>query len=321
MARFGTYSENTSPADADLLVSVDVSDTTDDATGSTKRLSLSGLRTFFGASPTFTGTTTTAALTATDGILSSGSTGSSVPSAKGLEVINTNATSGEQRFKLSVTNAGDPRLDAMSDDGSSRLRNAFVARSDGEFRLTDNTSVSVPAATAATHAAQVSARDATYGQLAIGGVEMGDTGWRTVASWTAGVQDGASQLGTIDTGLFSLNGTGVMNMRRVGNTVYVSFPNSNANSIRPLGTTNATLFTSGVFPSAWYMDVNFGRFAQVSPSGGAYNQALDSAATLTNYRLYHQQGASGYFANFGASYLTAAAWSTSLPGVQLTAPA
>ena len=52
MARFGTYSENTSPADADLLVSVDVSDTTDDATGSTKRLSLSGLRTFFGASPT-----------------------------------------------------------------------------------------------------------------------------------------------------------------------------------------------------------------------------------------------------------------------------
>ena len=354
MARFGTYSENTSPADADLLVSVDVSDTTDDATGSTKRLSLSGLRTFFGAifaplaSPTFTGTTTTstltatgavtlsatlpnlkfyetdgvaderlyqivvnnnsfvvrqstdaavnvseliryvrttkelrltdntsvtlpvptttgdalrwgsdatvaaltatgdvtvssnnpilemydtngtadqrrwrfqvvaddvrvrlmsddglsvvatpirleddsivfaengqsvnvsgasfvslpvpsatghalrwdsdatvAALTATDGILSSGSTGTSVPAAEGLEVINTNATSGEQRVKLSVTSSGGPRLDIMSDDGSSQLRNAFIARPDGEFRLTGNTSVSVPVPTTTGHA-------------------------------------------------------------------------------------------------------------------------------------------------------------------------
>ena len=95
---------------------------------------------------------TVAALTATDGILSSGSTGTSVPAAEGLEVINTNATSGEQRVKLSVTSSGGPRLDIMSDDGSSQLRNAFIARPDGEFRLTGNTSVSVPVPTTTGHA-------------------------------------------------------------------------------------------------------------------------------------------------------------------------
>ena len=43
-------------------------------------------------------------------------------------------------------------------------------------------SVVVPAATAATHAAQVSAIDATTGRLAIGGREIGDTGWRNVSA-------------------------------------------------------------------------------------------------------------------------------------------
>ena len=69
-----------------------------------------------------------------------------------MEVINTNATSGEQRVKLSVTSSGGPRLDIMSDDGSSQLRNAFIARPDGEFRLTGNTSVSVPVPTTTGHA-------------------------------------------------------------------------------------------------------------------------------------------------------------------------
>jgi len=40
----------------------------------------------------------------------------------------------------------------MSDDGTAAGRNIFIGRSDGELRLTANTSVSVPAPTAATHA-------------------------------------------------------------------------------------------------------------------------------------------------------------------------
>jgi len=236
-----------------------------------------------------------AALTATGGVLASGGTGTSVPNANALEVINTNAASGEQRFKLSVTSSGAPRLDTMSDDGTSVLRNYFMARSDGEFRMTANTSVSVPAPTAATHAlawgsdaevaaltatgdidinktnpllllenpgggtdekifrirnatgsltvqsrtdangtkqnlmtfdsgtggvtvnqsltvpavadgatsaaAQVTARDSGTGQLAIAGIELGDTGWRDVSS-------------------FLLNGwTGTLEWRRIGNDI------------------------------------------------------------------------------------------------------
>jgi len=48
--------------------------------------------------------------------------------------------------------------------------------------------LSISAATAATHAAQVSAIDATTGRLALGGKEIGDTGWREVPpinGWTA----------------------------------------------------------------------------------------------------------------------------------------
>lgn len=53
-----------------------------------------------------------------------------------------------------------------------------------------NTPLTVPAPTAALQAAQVTAIDATTGRLAIGGIEMGDTGWRDAISllgngWTA----------------------------------------------------------------------------------------------------------------------------------------
>jgi hypothetical protein len=55
MARFtdGTYPENTSPDDADILMSVDVSDTTDNAAGSSKHLTLAGLASYVSASGTF----------------------------------------------------------------------------------------------------------------------------------------------------------------------------------------------------------------------------------------------------------------------------
>ena len=141
MAKFDSYPDNSAPADADLLISTDVSDTSADATGTTKKLTVSTLLNS-GLDATV------AALTATDGILASGATGSSIPNANALEVINTNAASGEQRFKLSVTNSGGPRLDVMSDDGTAVGRTIFIARSDGEFRLTANTSVTVPALTA-----------------------------------------------------------------------------------------------------------------------------------------------------------------------------
>ena len=232
MARFGTYSENTSPADADLLVSVDVSDTTDDATGSTKRLSLSGLRTFFGAifaplaSPTFTGTTTTAALTAT-----------------GVTIV--------------------------------------------------------PAATAATHAAQVSARDATYGQLAIGGVEMGDTGWRDVTA------DAAAALTA-----------GTIRMKRHGNTVHVSL----------LGTKMAVNTTYYTLPTGFGIDNYSGMyysFSQLARSAASVNtvwmRSIGQALHISSHT--GTWNASGDYLNASFSFETQNAWPTTLPGTQITAPA
>jgi len=196
MGKIPDYTALTAPADDDQLLVVDVSDTTDSVDGSSRSLTLSSLLT--GGLDADLG-----AITATGGVLASGGTGTSFPAANGLEVINTNAASGEQRFKLAVTSSGAPRLDAMSDDGTSVLRTYFLARSDGEFRLTSNTSVTVPAVAdgATSSAAQVTARDSGTGQLAIAGIELGDTGWRDVSS-------------------FLLNGwTGTLEWRRIGNDI------------------------------------------------------------------------------------------------------
>lgn len=45
--KFGSYPANSAPADGDLLLAVDISDTTDDPTGSTKKQTYSGLRDWF----------------------------------------------------------------------------------------------------------------------------------------------------------------------------------------------------------------------------------------------------------------------------------
>ena len=47
-----------------------------------------------------------------------------------------------------------------------------------------------------------------------------DTGWRKILSWTSGTQDGANQIGTIDTAQYSLSGTGDIRVRRIGQEVF-----------------------------------------------------------------------------------------------------
>ena len=73
----------------------------------------------------------------------------------------------------------------------------------GTGGVTVNQSLTVPAVAdgATSAAAQVTARDSGTGQLAIAGIEMGDTGWRDVSS-------------------FLLNGwTGTLEWRRIGNDI------------------------------------------------------------------------------------------------------
>lgn len=50
-------------------------------------------------------------------------------------------------------------------------------------------------------------------------VMSGDTGWRKIVSWTAGVQDGTNQIGTIDTAQYSVTGNGGIYIRRINDHV------------------------------------------------------------------------------------------------------
>lgn len=61
MARFtdGGYPSNSSPDDADVIMTVDVSDTTDHADGSSKTMTLSALRTYVGSGKTVLSSNTT----------------------------------------------------------------------------------------------------------------------------------------------------------------------------------------------------------------------------------------------------------------------
>jgi hypothetical protein len=59
-------------------------------------------------------------------------------------------------------------------------RNPLIYHDSGRLSLAGSAAVEVPAPTGAGQAAQVTAIDPTTGRLAIGGTEMGDTGWRSV---------------------------------------------------------------------------------------------------------------------------------------------
>jgi hypothetical protein len=123
---------------------------------------------------------TVSALTATNGITASGAgtvslrVGSSVVNVVGL---------GSTVINRATSTPGDSLLQVVSSAGTS-LR---VDVDGAEFTVP----VTIPAATAATHAAQVSAIDAATGRLAIGGRRgLNDTGWRNITSLCANVDAG-----------------------------------------------------------------------------------------------------------------------------------
>ena len=99
-----------------------------------------------------------------------------------IELIETDAAADEGRWRLTVIN-GDFYLYGRNDDGTSQISAIKVDRN-GTLILggTGLQKVNVPVASAAQNAAQVSAIDPTTGRLAIGGIEMGDTGWRDVSA-------------------------------------------------------------------------------------------------------------------------------------------
>lgn len=101
---------------------------------------------------------------------------------------------------------GDWAVGLQADDYSVTTYPLRILRTGtaGMVTLIGATAVEVPAATAATHAAQVTAIDATTGRLAIGGQEIGDTGLRTIHGSLANGWTG---------------GFGTLTIRRTGNVV------------------------------------------------------------------------------------------------------
>lgn len=110
--------------------------------------------------------------------------------AKATPVIYINATGVNDTGWLTFRDDGVNRWMMLREGATGNLR---IARADAagtilDYPITVRTSdgkVEVPPITGANQAAQVTAYDANTGRLAIGGREIGDTGWRELARWDA----------------------------------------------------------------------------------------------------------------------------------------
>jgi hypothetical protein len=190
---------------------------------------------------------------------------------------------------------------------------AEIVRSSGQILF--KTPTSVPAATAATHAAQVSAIDAATGKYEIGGKRgLNSTPWRKVLSWTAGVQDAANQIGVINTAEYSVNGTGYMLLMREGSTVRVSMPNGNVDSLRKLNVGAHDLMSSGSVPLSYVCGTEQRYFNTASSySGTETGLSMDSASTTAMWR-FNTTLSNAYLNNVSASYYSSVAAPSTLPG-------
>ena len=145
--------------------------------------------------------------------------------AAGIRIVSGTTVSGDVPYVTFVRGSQDAFFALSSGNnlyayhsGSGRVLSLITGV--GEFDASGMAAAKVPAATAATHAAQVSAIDAATGRLAIGGREIGDTGLRKIATWTAA----GVVTGTMPVGLEPIPGTaGYITMQRTENVVEVKF--------------------------------------------------------------------------------------------------
>ena len=152
--------------------------------------------------------------------------------------------------------------------------------------------VVVPAATAATHAAQVSAYDATTGRLAIGGVEMGSTGWRDLTA----LQVNGWAFTTIQ---LHRNGSHCT-LRGVWPITADDAKTSDTFYTLPSGYRSSLLLDQPVRNPSTVT----GPFIRINVTGPL--QALLTSSASTVY--------------FSITWVTTDAWPTSLPGTQVSAP-
>ena len=172
---------------------------------------------------------------------------------------------------VSVINAGPqgPQGATGSVSASSGLTVTGDATISGTLDVGGATTV--PAASAAGEVAQVSEYDAATGQLQIGGIEMGDTGWRKIITWSSGVQDGSNQVGTINTSNWTLSGNGAVMIRRVGSRVFVNFEaGTNSGYGIEANVTGNVQLTTGIPVGFYPKNRHMGPIGQ-HPHGGSAN--------------------------------------------------
>lgn len=200
-----------------------------------------------------------------------------------LRLVQTGRPVDDSTAELLAT-GGDVSLRTASDAGVLQTEYLRCMRATGEARLTGATSVTVPAATAATHAAQVSAIDADTGRLAIGGIELGDTSWRDISSVLLGTW-------TADT----------FQVRRKGDVVEFRFENlANGATTSVLSAFNAGFRPVGAIVTGL-----------LSPTT---TPELVNAA-IVRFNTSGNMFADNTVSNYGqVSFMTTAAWPTSLPG-------
>lgn len=195
----------------------------------------------------------------------------------------------DQKTSIYVGSTGIFNIAQVSTSGGTKI--PVQIGTAGSVNMAAATAVSVPTISGANQAAQVTAYDATTGRLAIGGREIGDTGWRD---------------------LTLLSGwTGKVWVRRIGGVIDFRFESLNGQA-----SSDTLLWT-----------IPYGFRPQVGiPTTGVRASALladslsDPAATRKGIGAYGSSGASlrgdqTLAAGMGQlTYTTMNPWPTSLPG-------
>lgn len=151
--------------------------------------------------------------------------------------------------------------------------------------------VIVPAISGTGQAAQVTAYDATTGRLAIGGVEMGSTGWRDISS-------------LLTNGWAATSGAAVY-MKRTGNTVHIGGRLDGSAQTNAQFYTLPSGFQAGVSDASTFVGITGGTTVSAGYMSSTTSLFLNSS--LTGIR-------------FGFSFQAQTTWPASLPGTQTTAP-
>jgi hypothetical protein len=251
-----------------------------------------------------------------------------------LSLEDTNGLADEKKYRFYVNNSA-LYLAGQKDDGTGVPIFTFKSADDNNgnapsvstyspvvLDFDQAASVTVPAATAATQAAQVSAIDAATGRLAIGGIEMGSTGWRRLVEYDA---TGTLVSGTAFPTQFTAQTTGVqyIDIKRAGNYMFMRmsrfFTATTAIGAGAIISWNVPIpygFTTDYEGVGSFDNAPISRLAGIRVFNNSLLFRFDSAASQGQVLFGNPSGGTSNYGPVPALD----AWPTVLPGTQVTPP-